>query len=447
MGQPTYVVKINNKAKKFRDLNGIFSFLNEEKEYWSWLSTSNVRFSMLQDLYRFSYTKPLESVRSRASALPEGESFEDELGGNDFFYIEASSPEGKLIDRARKEHGAIVAAFALYYLSENRLVKISAGDAVSFQAMLGFERERALGATIAHSLIDVKGMKNSAAKDAAFSLYEKFQEEYQLSVGSIRRMIEEAENDAASSRVASNNQHVRQARRFERRLYRYKGLLARVTAGARREFTGAVEDVAAAKAAYHDNVDLAASVTYWASRETYHKEAKKNAFLGVVFGMFFMFVVVAFYYGMSGISKQFHMNEPVKTSQATVSDMPETNVPKSKEASSAVEKLAQDAAVPAMATFVIDMVGAVLLLTIFGTLIRLGLRQFNIHSQMELDAAEKITLTKTYLALLGENKLDSAEDRRLVLEGIFRASNPNVAAAEAAFSTPIELVLKSIKQN
>ena len=442
MSQSSYVLRINNKKKKFRNLTELLSYLNDERDYWSWLNASKTKFSMMLDLFRFSYAKPLELVRSRAFAIPENESFEDELGGSDFNYIEAISPEGKLVDRTLKEHGEVVAAFVLFYLTANPLVKISGGDPVSFQKMLSFERERAMGAFIAHNMIDARGLKNSAAKDAALSLYEKFQEEYEISVSSIRRMIDEVEKDAANLSVDSKNHQLRQARKFARRLQRYGGLLARVTAGARDKFSGAVEDVNAAKAAYHDNVDLAASVTYWASREEYHKRAKKNAFWGVFFGMIAMFLVVAIYYGLGGISKQFHLNETVASSLSTPS---ESNASSSKEANASMKKLPQDPTAPAVANFVVDMVGAVLLLTIFGTLIRLGLRQFNIHSQMELDAAEKITLTKTYLALLGENKLDSAEDRRLVLEGIFRASNPNVAAAEAAFSTPIELVLKSIK--
>ena len=84
-----------------------------------------------------------------------------------------------------------------------------------------------------------------------------------------------------------------------------------------------------------------------------------------------------------------------------------------------------------------------MLITLFGALIKITLRQFNTHSHMALDAAERITFTKTYLALLNEGKLKADEDRRLILESLFRSSQPG-SLAEIPFSSPIEPVLKTL---
>jgi cobalamin biosynthesis protein CbiD len=92
---------------------------------------------------------------------------------------------------------------------------------------------------------------------------------------------------------------------------------------------------------------------------------------------------------------------------------------------------------------VADLAGAALLITLLGVLIKITLRQFNTHSHLSLEAAERITFTKTYLALLNEGKLKSDEDRKLILESLFRSTQSG-SVAEIPFSSPIELILKTL---
>lgn len=92
---------------------------------------------------------------------------------------------------------------------------------------------------------------------------------------------------------------------------------------------------------------------------------------------------------------------------------------------------------------VADLAGAALLITLLGIIIKITLRQFNTHSYLALEAEERITFTKTYLALLNEGKLKSEEDRKLVLESLFRSTKSG-AVEEIPFSSPLELILKTI---
>ncbi|WP_151883754.1 hypothetical protein [Pseudomonas putida] len=446
MGGSVCVLRVNGKKKRFESLDALKIYLDGEMSSWSWLTNSSGSTSLMRDLYRFLYSKPIEDVRSRIPLELNEDFYEFELG-KECLYIESSSYLGKVIARVRREYGDLVAGFTLYYISDNRVIQFSAGDSNSLRNMANLERERALGQYIAYSsTVDLTSFKINASRDASISLFEKFQEEYSSCLTTMKMSTDKVKADATEFGGLAVDLQKQQSRKLGRRLYWYNNLMRRAKTHANKSNLDAVADLEAAKSAYHDNVALDASVSYWSSRERYHKRAKGNAFKGVLLGMFVMFAVVSFYYGFGGISKQFHLgvsqNDSAMTSKSEVSESTEKKVVKE---NSSVSPLAS--APPNMANFVVDMVGAVLLLTIFGTLIRLGLRQFNIHSQLEIDAAEKITLTKTYLALLGENKLKADEDRRLVLEGIFRPSNPSVAAAEAAFSTPIELVLKTIKPN
>ncbi|WP_162714392.1 hypothetical protein [Pseudomonas putida] len=446
MGGNACVLRVNGKKKKFESPEALKNYLDSESSNWSWLLNTGKSISLMRDLYRFLYSKPIDDVRARVP-LEFNEGFYEFELGKEFPYIEFASYLGKMIARVRREHGDLVAGFVLYYISENHVVQFSAGDSNSMRSMAALERERALGQHIAYSsTVDLTDLKTSASRDASVSLFEKFQEEYSSCLATMKSSTDKVKADSVEFGSVAVDLQKKQSQRLKRRMYWYSSLLRRAKNYTKKSHLDAVADLDAAKAAYHDNVDLDASVSYWSVRESYHKSAKGKAFGGVVLGMLVMFIVVSLYYGYGGISKQFHLREPQSVSMVNSNaGAPGVADGKVVDGASAVKPPAN--ATPDLTYFIIDMVGAVLLLTIFGTLIRLGLRQFNIHSQLEIDAAEKITLTKTYLALLGENKLKADEDRRLVLEGIFRASNPNVAAAEAAFSTPIELVLKTIKPN
>lgn len=62
--------------------------------------------------------------------------------------------------------------------------------------------------------------------------------------------------------------------------------------------------------------------------------------------------------------------------------------------------------------------------------IRLVIRLFLSHSHLRTDAAERVVMTQTYLALLEENKLAEEKDRSLVLGALFRPASDGMVKEE-----------------
>jgi hypothetical protein len=62
--------------------------------------------------------------------------------------------------------------------------------------------------------------------------------------------------------------------------------------------------------------------------------------------------------------------------------------------------------------------------------IRLVIRLFLSHSHLNTDAAERVVMTQTYLALLEENKLAEEKDRSLILGALFRPASDGMVKEE-----------------
>lgn len=98
-----------------------------------------------------------------------------------------------------------------------------------------------------------------------------------------------------------------------------------------------------------------------------------------------------------------------------------------------------------MEHLVFNTTGAALVVTLMAVIIRVALRQFNTYSHLSLEAEERVTMVKTYLALLNEGKLKSDQDRHLALEALFRASQTGMIA-ETAFNSPVDIIVKSLAE-
>lgn len=62
--------------------------------------------------------------------------------------------------------------------------------------------------------------------------------------------------------------------------------------------------------------------------------------------------------------------------------------------------------------------------------VRLMIRIFLSHSHLEIDAAERVTMVKTYLSLLESDKLPSDDDRKLILQALFRPASDGIVKDE-----------------
>ncbi|RUB35591.1 hypothetical protein IPC1429_22750 [Pseudomonas aeruginosa] len=458
--QKVFQLVINGVQKSFSSQQDLVKYLEDERSSFSWMT--GTKFNFLQELYKNRYGNSIGNLLNQLSAAHDGSVFVGHLGDSSWEYVSSDSFNGQLIKSVRDEHGDVVAAFVLYYLAADERNKNDNNHVGVALKNTIFEREKSLAQYIANSTRDIRPLSIKASDGGVKRLLGDFKAEVDTSLAT----IEDLKNSFASSaeRLQSQNKSLSDyhVTRIHRRVGAYQGLIRRARDAGHKTYTDTLEDISAAQKAYHDAVDIQASVTYWSDRQEEHKKAKRTWLGAAVGGMVVMFFVMLLYYATGGISSYAFAKEVTSVPVVSAPDMGTSKPVAASESATgkAVEKvntknvLAEQSVVSedkistatkGLSGVIADSVGTLILVTIFGALIRLSLRQFNVHSELELNAMEKVTLTKTYLALLGENKLDGEGDRRLVLEGLFRPSNPNVAAAEAAFATPIELILKSVK--
>lgn len=89
----------------------------------------------------------------------------------------------------------------------------------------------------------------------------------------------------------------------------------------------------------------------------------------------------------------------------------------------------------------------VALLAIVGALgvwaVRLIVRIFLSHSHLATDAAERVTMIKTYLALLESDKMPSDDDRKLILQSLFRPATDGIVKDEGLPNPLLEALTRT----
>jgi len=75
--------------------------------------------------------------------------------------------------------------------------------------------------------------------------------------------------------------------------------------------------------------------------------------------------------------------------------------------------------------------------------VRLIVRMFLSHSHLGTDAAERVTMVKTYLALLESEKLPSDDDRKLILQSLFRPAADGIVKDEGLPNPLLEALTRT----
>ena len=297
---------------------------------------------------------------------------------------------------------------------------------------------------------------------------ERFVSHAELATDAVNNYVTDIIDSTSSAKSDIDNLANSLTAAYFRRRKRYSAYIIKVRDSARESVSEVISTLASAKAAYHDQVDLDASVQYWSVRRRNHSIFKVVWFFAVLLSMVVMFGSVLGYYGAGGavgLSSMIHqqrmeesmfinppsigLDSPLSSMQTTkLAFTPPKLAPIASESSAASLTPSSPIAVAGhtrseLTLAVADIAGAALLITLLGILIKITLRQFNTHSYLALEAEERITFTKTYLALLNEGKLKSEDDRKLVLESLFRSTKSG-AVEEIPFSSPLELIFKTI---
>lgn len=443
MAQPAVKPLINDKAKRFKDIAAFRAYIEHELAHWKWLQEiqGNNR-SYIAEIYNIFFFSKLRPLLDRFEAShPNFGEFS--LGSASAPYIESTSKEGLLIQQTRESYGDVTAAFLTMYITpKNRALIPSNGNLRAFTEAVGLAYEKTVAIQIAVSNDDTSGLIKNSKVQALNNVLEKFTEDAESSLENINDHQLEIESHIKNVKESINHDATSIQRSFKRRNRVYRRYARKLKNEAAQSLDDAQRRLASAKAAYDDQVDLDASVQYWINRKNNHSKFKLLWFLAIIVSMTFTFSSLLTYYsfgGAAGLSRYMHTQADSISTQLESNNSNKNSIA----TQTTITPVLFGHTKPELSLAIADIAGAALLITLLGVLIRITLRQFNTHSHFALDAAERITFTKTYLALLSEGKLKADEDRRLILESLFRSSQPG-SLVEIPFSSPIELILKTL---
>ncbi|GGD73522.1 DUF6161 domain-containing protein [Lacimicrobium alkaliphilum] len=168
------------------------------------------------------------------------------------------------------------------------------------------------------------------------------------------------------------------------------------------------ETVEKAKDVYLSQIELDASVTYWESKKDVHKGSRKIWLIA----MFALVALTAF--------------SPLLVSLLPVPDLTE-------------DKLLLNAFNP------MTLITSVLLISLLSFCIRLCSKQYSTQQHLYLEAEERKTMLKTYLALMNEGKLVEQEDRKVALDTLFRAAQTGIVAENGSI-VPSETIIRIVEK-
>jgi ElaB/YqjD/DUF883 family membrane-anchored ribosome-binding protein len=453
-----FAVVFNGELLATLPPNLLKEFLHNEIDHWNWLRKIQEAGQVGEELYKKFILKHIEPIIHdiEQTSTVHGSS---NIIETTYPFFSSTSKEGKLVENTRKKFGDMTAALLLVYLSSSSKTVISSTPALQEIFKTGvYSYEQAIALKIATTHLDF-GIFGEKIDTSFTKLLEKSETQISASIDRVK----EKEKTLAERMISIDSEHREWTSKAEqvlaRRMDLYKDLAKKTRNEAkdsldeaRESLKNAKKDVDSAYAAYHAEVDLNASVEYWTARCRSHKHSKRIwlgltlAFMIMTFGA----LVSYYYYGAaSGLSSHKIISAQATASEITTNSSkgpaPTTSTdPKADVTTQAPNLVNIIGKSPSEISLIVtDLAGAALLIALFGVLIRIGLRQFNTYSHFELESAERITFIKTYIALLSEGKLKGDDDRKVILESLFRSSQPGTSS-EIPFSSPIELVLKTL---
>ncbi|MFH0022808.1 hypothetical protein ACFZAC_14535 [Pseudomonas fluorescens] len=370
-------------------------------------------------------------------------------------YVYSESQFGQFVFKTISQHGELVAYYILDIAiadSHKNPTNINRSDILKKSSTYEFH--------LAHFLffqhINAGDYIGDNSNKKIQSLVEDFS-------NTARNTLEEIKltNDTASKLLhktskEQNQQQLRNKRRAFIALQRYKKAFQKVREEAHATKEAAATDLKNAYNTYHAQVDLNSSIIYWKEKATQHSQSKWKWLLVVTTSILLTFASPVIYYSMGGASaftvkRHENIAQDIATNltsehikQSTTPSNPDSNkVPENKV--DKVEPLYKTTEKLALASGIADLTGAALIITLMSVLLRLSLRQYNMSIFLAHDAEERVTMLKTYLALSNEGKLTSDGDMKLVLEALFRPSQPS-SIPDNTPATPIELIVKAITE-
>lgn len=161
-------------------------------------------------------------------------------------------------------------------------------------------------------------------------------------------------------------------------------------------------EMLAIRKAFTEGMKLRAPVEYWTSRQGKHEEKAKD-FFTITF-LSFAFLVAGLAWGTWKVAQ------------------------------SSLDPSRPDA-------WKLAVLGIVAVMGVWAS--RLLVRMFLSHHHLATDAAERVTMVQTYLALMADEKLPSEDDRKLVLQPLFRPASDGIVKDEGLPHPVLEFFTRS----
>lgn len=426
-------------------------FINEERASWDWLTKLPDQLKKgAKELSALVVDLPIiEAMHVDPHALDMDEA---KLGTLDRPFITRDSDEGRFIVDVLKYYDYVVAYYCVLFLNEGMRHEAYNNSVLSETLrMPRYEYDKNTAMTLSLGL----GNYDNFLSVRRQSEFQKILDEQRSDQAEFKAQSE----SLVKGHKASVNKHLQElskandrAKRFLTRRLSAVDVLARrgarharvavdetkalyqtAVGESKTHYENAISSLKAAQAAYTEQLDLKHSVNYWKSRKWSHVRAKYGWLTAVVLGLCLMLGSVGVYFAVGGLTNISHHLNSVYHIKA---DVPQSDGVQT--SGSGLKSMLASSEVASIAT---NLTGAVLLITLISILIRIALRQFSTHAQYELDASERITFIKTYLALMQEKQIKADEDRKLILECIFKASSSSTTP-EIAFSLPFDAITK-----
>lgn len=403
-------LQVNQQDQYFDNREELASYLNEELSHWHWIRATCGNAG--GQIYQTYVHAPISTILSPAQTNQRI---------NLSNYLASNSPDGIFIEATRKHHGDIVGLFTYIYIHPEKQT-ITRNQNVK-QALTNSEYfyESSLAAFIVATYKGEFGSTSSIGEASISETISDITEHSNNAKRTIANITSSHEKELDALKTDRKDLLASWNRQLKRRLSLYGKVAKSVRSDARSQLASAKDDVEAAKEAYHDTIDFKASVTYWTERKSSHIRGKYGWLIILIAIMIGTGYGLSSYYSHGGIIGIF--SQPTG---ATVTP-------------------GMDLGIDQADKKIVNLTGAGLIITFFWIFLRIALKQFNTHTSLAIEASERVTMTKTYLALLGEGKLNGDQDRKLVLEALFKSSQLTPSNSDSA-NTPVELIIKAITE-
>lgn len=205
-------------------------------------------------------------------------------------------------------------------------------------------------------------------------------------------------------------------------------------------------------AAYDAHMQLAAPVAYWESKRKKHQWFSVISFLSIVACMFLfgceLLTQISGRDSYIGIGKATNQNSVNSNANKVELNIEKTDTAKA--ANLSINKASQSAttAQSSLDYFVQSKIGAyILLVTLAFWFIRILVRLFLSSIHLENDAAERVTMAKTYQALIRDGSFERKENIGTILAALFRPTGDGIVKDEGLPPTAMEWLTKLSGKN